>query len=80
MLQQKQLSLSLCGYPRGSAEEVYNGGDKEARTPDLKLAKLLLSQLSYIPNNGAGKKNRTPVRGLQIHCNTTILYRQIDFL
>lgn len=26
------------------------GGDKEVRTPDLKLAKLLLSQLSYIPN------------------------------
>lgn len=29
-----------------------HGGDKEARTPDLKLAKLLLYQLSYIPKSG----------------------------
>ena len=28
----------------------FNGGDKEDRTPDLQIANLSLSQLSYIPN------------------------------
>ena len=27
----------------------FNGGDKEDRTPDLQIANLSLSQLSYIP-------------------------------
>ena len=39
-------------YFMGSAEEVlYSGGDTGDRTLDLKLAKLPLSHLSYIPIN-----------------------------
>ena len=40
------------------------GGDTGDRTPDPKLAKLVLSHLSYVPNNGAGTRIRTP--GLMI--------------
>ena len=35
------------------------GGGKEVRTPDLRLAKPSLSQLSYTPNNGGPGKTRT---------------------
>ena len=31
------------------------GGDEGARTPDIRLAKAALSQLSYIPSFAAGK-------------------------
>ena len=71
--------LSLFRRARTPATPEIHGGDTGDRTLDLKLAKLPLSHLSYIPINfiyGAGKRNRTPIRGLQSPCNTIILYRR----
>ena len=36
-----------------------SGGGKENRTPDPLLAKQMLSQLSYTPDNGGPGKTRT---------------------
>ena len=38
-------------YCRCSSHNRVDGGDRRDRTDDLKLAKLPLSQLSYVPSN-----------------------------
>jgi hypothetical protein len=44
-------SVGGCGprFQAGSPPPFINGGGKETRTPDIKLAKLALYQLSYTP-------------------------------
>ncbi len=61
------LSYSLFLFTLSSSEETLSllstalllGGGKEVRTPDLRLAKPSLSQLSYTPDNGGPGKTRT---------------------
>ena len=61
------LSYSLSLISLSSSEETFSllstarfsGGGKEVRTPDLRLAKPSLSQLSYTPDNGGPGKTRT---------------------
>jgi hypothetical protein len=42
------------------ADEIKNGGDEGIRTPDPYLAKVMLSQLSYIPIPLFWKKGLNP--------------------
>ena len=41
------------GRPRRTSAREFYGGDEGIRTPGLCLAKAALSQLSYVPGNGA---------------------------
>jgi fermentation-respiration switch protein FrsA (DUF1100 family) len=56
-----------CGQSRCS-EAKADGGDKEARTPDPLLAKQVLYQLSYIPEN-EGAENRNANQFVKINRN-----------
>jgi hypothetical protein len=55
----------LCLVADLSTELAGDGGDRRDRTDDLKLAKLPLSQLSYVPDGCQGQGLTCQIRHLK---------------